>query len=182
MTKGDLTMSNLEIAVFAGGCFWCIEPVFSQLKVVKNVTSGYTGGYVSNPSYKQISSGETGHVEAVKITFDPSTITFEALLKVFFSSHNPTTRIDRKGNIFTNQYLSAVFFQNEAQKINADEMINELNAKGTWASDIITQVIQATTFYPADNYFAANPNEDYCMSVAMPKVAKIRMQYTHLVR
>lgn len=182
MTKGGLIMINLQVAVFAGGCFWCIEPVFSQLKGVKKVTSGYTGGYVNNPSYKQISSGETGHVEAVKITFDPSAITFEALLKVFFSSHNPTTKIDRKGNTFTSQYCSAVFFQNDAQKITADEMINELNAKGTWANDIMTQVIPATTFYPADNYFAANPNEDYCMSVAMPKVAQIRMQYTQLVR
>ena len=175
-------MINLQVAVFAGGCFWCIEPVFSQLKGVKTVTSGYTGGYINNPSYEQISSGETGHVEAVKITFDPATITFEALLKVFFSSHNPTIRIDRKGNTFTNQYLSAVFFQNEAQKTTAHEMINELNAKGTWPSEIITQVITATTFYPADNYFAANPNEDYCMSVAMPKVAQIRKQYTQLVR
>lgn len=175
-------MINLEMAVFAGGCFWCIEPVFSQLKGVKSVTSGYTGGYINNPSFKQISSGETGHVEAVKIAFDPATITFEALLKVFFSSHNPTIRIDRKGNTFTNQYLSAVFFQNEAQKIAANEMINELNTKGTWPSDIITQVIPATTFYPADNYFPANPNEDYCMSVAMPKAAQIRRQYSQLVR
>jgi len=175
-------MINLQVAVFAGGCFWCIEPVFSQLKGVKTVTSGHTGGYINNPSFQQISSGETGHVEAVKIAFDPATITFEALLKVFFSSHNPTIRIDRKGNTFTNQYLSAVFFQNEAQKIAADEMINELNAKGTLPSDIITQVIPATTFYPADNYFAANPNEDYCMSVAMPKADQIRKQYSQLVR
>lgn len=144
-------MINLQVAVFAGGCFWRIEPVFSQLKGVKAVTSGYTGGYVNNAIYKQISSGETGHVEAVKIIFDPAMITFEALLKVFFSTHNPTIKIDRKGNTFTSQYLSAVFFQNEAQKINAVEMINELNATGTWPSDIITQVIPATTFYPADN-------------------------------
>lgn len=164
-------MINLQAAVFAGGCFWRIEPVFSQLNGVKTVTSGYTGGYIRNPSYKQISSGETGHAEAVKIVFDPSIITFEALLKIFFSSHNPTIKIDRKGNTFTTQYLSAVFFQNEAQKITADEMISELNATGTWPSHIITQVIPATTFYPADNHFAANPNEDYCMPVAMPKVA-----------
>ncbi len=163
-------MINLQVAVFSGGCFWRIEPIFSQLKGVKIVTSGYTGGFVNNASYKQISSGEAGHVEAVKIVFDPSIITFEALLKVFFSSHNPTIKIDRKGNTLTNQYLSAVFFQNEAQKISAAEMINELNTTDTWPNDIITQVIPATTFYPADNY-AANPNEDYCMSVALPKVA-----------
>lgn len=182
MKNGGFIMINLQVAVFAGGCFWCLEPVFSELKGVKTVTSGYTGGYVNNPSYKQISSGETGHVEAVKIAFDPATITFEALLKVFFSAHNPTTRLERKGNAFTNQYCSAVFYQNEAQKITADEMINELNARGTWPSEIITQVIPATIFYPADNYFAANPNEDYCMAVAMPKIAQIRMQYRQLVR
>lgn len=175
-------MSKLEVAVLAGGCFWCIEPVFSQLKGVRSVTSGYTGGFINNPSYKQISSGETGHVEAVKVVFDPSIITFEALLKVFFSSHSPTNKIDRKGNTFTSQYISAVFFQNQAQQIIASEMINELNAKGTWPGDIITQVIPATTFYPADNYFAANPNEDYCMSVAMPKIAQVRMKYAQLIK
>jgi len=170
MKNGDFIMINLQVAVFSGGCFWHIEHVFSQLKGVITVISGYTGGYVNNASYKQISSGETGHVEAVKIVFEPSIITFEALLKVFFSTHNPTIKIDRKGNTFTNQYLSAVFFQNEAQKISAAEMINELNSTGTWQNDIITQVIPATTFYPADNY-VANRNEDYCMSVALPKVA-----------
>jgi len=170
MKNGDFIMIDLQVAVFSGGCFWRIEPVFSQLKGVIAVISGYTGSYVNNVSYKQISSGETDHVEAVKIVFDPSIITFEALLKVFFSTHNPTIKIDRKGNTFTNQYLSAVFFQNEAQKISAAEMINELNSTGTWQNDIITQVIPATTFYPADNY-VANRNEDYCMSVALPKVA-----------
>lgn len=182
MTKGNLIMINLEVAVFAGGCFWCIEPVFSQLKGVQSVTSGYTGGFIKEPSYKQICSGETGHVEAVKVVFDPSVISFEALLKVFFSSHNPTKKINRKGNSFTNQYISAVFFQNPVQKIIANQMINELNAKGTWPGDIITQVISATTFYPADNYFDANPNEDYCMSVAIPKIAQVRMQYAQLIK
>lgn len=168
---GIFIMINLQVAVFAGVCFWRIKPIFSQLESVKTVTSGYTGSYVNNASYKQISSGETGHVEAVKIVFDPAMITFEALLKVFFSTHNPTIKIDRKGNTFTTQYLSAVFFQNEAQKISAVEMINELNATGIWPSDIITQVIPATAFYPVDNYFSETSNEDHCMSVAMPKVA-----------
>jgi peptide-methionine (S)-S-oxide reductase len=175
-------MTNLQVAVFAGGCFWCIEPVFSQLKGVKTVTSGYTGGYVNNPTYKQISTGVTGHAEAVQILFDPSMVTFEALLKVFFSSHNPTIKIDRKGNSLSSQYVSAVFFENLSQKTITEEMINELNAQGIWPNTIITKVIPAKTFYPADNYFAANPNEDYCMSVALPKIAQIRRQYTQLVK
>ena len=175
-------MTRLEIAVLASGCFWCTEPVFSQLKGVKKVSCGYTGGYVTNPSYQQISSGTSGHAEAVQIIFDSSMITFESLLKIFFSSHNPSRQIDRTGNAFTDQYRSEIFFQNEVQKTAALNMINELNHSGNLPAPIITQVTPAQPFYLAEHYFSNNPNQEYCMSVAVPKVAQIRTQYTHLVR
>ena len=165
-------MSNEQVAVFAGGCFWCTEPVFSQLKGVSKVVSGYIGGHTPDPTYKLICNGDTGHAEAIQITYDPSVISFEMLLEIFFVSHDPTT-LNRQGNDIGTQYRSAVFCQNEAQKTATINMI-------------VTQVNGADTFYPAEDYhqyyFANNPNQPYCMAVAAPKAAKIRAKYAQLIK
>lgn len=178
-------MSNEQTAVFAGGCFWCTEPVFSQLKGVNKVVSGYIGGHTVNPTYKQICNGDTGHAEAIQITFDASVIAFETLLEIFFVCHDPTT-LNRQGNDVGTQYRSAVFCQNEAQKAATISMINKLNAEGIWPAPIVTQVNDAETFYPAEDYhqyyFANNPYQPYCMAVAAPKAAKIRAKYAQLIK
>jgi len=178
-------MSNEQIAVFAGGCFWCTEPVFSQLKGISTVVSGYIGGHTANPTYKLICNGDTGHAEAIQITFDPSVIAFETLLEIFFVSHDPTT-LNRQGNDVGTQYRSAVFCQDENQKAAAITMINKLNAEGIWSNPIVTQVNGAETFYPAEDYhqyyFANNPFQPYCMAVAAPKAAKIRAKYAQLIK
>lgn len=178
-------MRNEQIAVFAGGCFWCTEPVFSQLKGVSKVVSGYIGGHTANPTYKQICNGDTGHAEAIQITYDPSLINYETLLEIFFASHDPTT-LNRQGNDIGTQYRSAVFCQNEAQKNATASMIRKLDAEGIWPAPIVTQVSNAETFYPAEDYhqyyFANNPYQPYCMAVAAPKVAKIRAKYAKLIK
>lgn len=178
-------MSSAQIAVFAGGCFWCTEPVFSQLKGVSKVVSGYIGGHTLNPTYKEICNGDTGHAEAIQITFDESTIAFETLLEIFFVSHDPTTP-NRQGNDVGTQYRSAVFCQNDAQRAAVNNMISKLNAEGIWPTPIVTQVNIAETFYPAEDYhqyyFANNPNQPYCMAVAAPKAAKIRAKYAQLIK
>jgi len=178
-------MSNEQIAVFAGGCFWCTEPVFSQLKGVSKVVSGYIGGHTASPTYKQICNGDTGHAEGIQITFDASVIDFETLLEIFFVSHDPTT-LNRQGNDVGTQYRSAVFCQNDGQKTATIAMINRLNAEKIWPDPVVTQVNGAEIFYPAEDYhqyyFANNPFQPYCMAVAAPKAAKIRAKYAQLVK
>lgn len=178
-------MNNEQIAVFAGGCFWCIEPVFSQLEGVRRVVSGYIGGHTLNPSYKEICNGDTGHAEAVQITFDADIIGFETLLEIFFAVHDPTTR-NRQGNDIGTQYRSAVFCQNDTQKNATLHMIDRLNTEGIWPAPIVTEVNDAAIFYPAEDYhqyyFANNPTQPYCMAVAAPKVAKIRAKYAQLIK
>lgn len=178
-------MSHEQIAIFAGGCFWCTEPVFSQLKGVIKVESGYIGGHTENPTYKTICNGDTGHAEAVRITFDDTVIQFETLLEVFFVSHDPTT-LNRQGNDIGTQYRSAVFCQNAAQKEATEKMIAAFNEKAIYNSPIVTQVNGASTFYPAEDYhqyyFAKNPNNPYCLAVAAPKAAKIRAKYAQLLK
>lgn len=178
-------MNHEQTAIFAGGCFWCTEPVFSQLKGVNGVVSGYIGGHTINPTYKTICNGDTGHAEAIKITFDASVIDFETLLEIFFTSHDPTT-LNRQGNDFGTQYRSAVFCQNDAQKAATEHLIAALHAKNIWPSPIVTQINGAETFYPAEDYhqyyFANNPNQPYCMAVAAPKAAKIRAKYAERIK
>ena len=178
-------MTHEEIAVFAGGCFWCTEPVFSQLNGVNNVVSGYIGGHTTNPNYKQICNGDTGHAEAIQITYDASVVSFETLLEIFFVSHDPTTP-NRQGNDVGTQYRSAVFCQNEAQRTTTINMINELNQQHIWPNPIVTEVNAAAVFYPAEDYhqyyFDKNPNQPYCMAVAAPKAAKIRAKYAELIK
>lgn len=178
-------MQNEQIAVFAGGCFWCTEPVFSQLKGVNQVVSGYIGGHTSNPTYKEICNGDTGHAEAIKISFDADVISFETLLEIFFVSHDPTT-LNRQGNDVGTQYRSAVFCQSEAQKTATLQIIEQLNKQCIWPNPIVTQVNDAATFYPAEDYhqhyFDKNPFQPYCLAVAAPKAAKIRSYYAALIK
>lgn len=176
---------NDNIAIFAGGCFWCTEPVFSQLKGVKSVISGYIGGHTTNPTYKEICNGDTGHAEGIEITFDPAQISFDTLLEIFFISHDPTTP-NRQGNDIGTQYRSAVFCQDEAQRQSVQNMIARLNAEQIWQAPIVTQINDAEIFYPAEDYhqyyYDKNPNQPYCMAVAGPKVAKIRAKYASLLK
>ncbi len=178
-------MKNEQIAIFAGGCFWCTEPVFSQLKGVNKVVSGYIGGHTLNPSYKTICNGDTGHAEAIQITFDAQLISFETLLEIFFVSHDPTTP-NQQGNDVGTQYRSAVFCQNETQRTATTKMITELNQQHIWPNPIVTEVNAAAVFYPAEDYhqyyFDKNPNQPYCMAVAAPKAAKIRAKYAQLIK
>lgn len=174
-----------NIAIFAGGCFWCTEPVFSQLKGVKSVVSGYIGGHTINPTYKDICNGDTGHAEGIKITFDPTQISFDTLLEIFLISHDPTTP-NRQGNDIGTQYRSAVFCQDEAQRQSTQDTIARLNAEQIWQAPIVTQINGAEIFYPAEDYhqyyYDKNPSQPYCMAVAGPKVAKIRAKYASLLR
>ena len=174
-----------NIAIFAGGCFWCTEPVFSQLKGVHKVESGYIGGRTTNPTYQDICNGDTGHAEGIKITFDADQISFEALLEIFFMSHDPTT-VNRQGNDFGTQYRSAVFCQDEAQRNAAAKKIAEFNSKHIFHMPIVTEINGASRFYPAEDYhqyyFDKNPANPYCMAVAAPKAAKIRAKYAQLIK
>lgn len=178
-------MKSEQIAIFAGGCFWCTEPVFSQLKGVSKVVSGYIGGHTLNPSYKTICNGDTGHAEAIQISFDAEQISFETLLEIFFVSHDPTTT-NRQGNDIGTQYRSAIFCQNAEQRIALEKMIASLNLALIFSQPIVTQINGADTFYAAEDYhqyyFANNPNQPYCMAVAAPKAAKIRAKYAQLIK
>ncbi|MGZ8252348.1 MAG: peptide-methionine (S)-S-oxide reductase MsrA [Methylophilaceae bacterium] len=174
-----------SVAILAGGCFWCIEPVFSQLMGVKQVVSGYIGGHTLNPTYKEICTGTTGHAEAINVVFDPAQISFDALLEIFFVAHDPTTP-NRQGNDIGTQYRSAIFCQDAEQRISAQNMITRLSAEKLWPLPIVTQVNSTATFYPAEDYhqyyYANNPNQPYCMAVAAPKVAKIRAKFSEKIK
>lgn len=169
-----------ETATLAGGCFWCLEAVFDQLRGVESVQSGYAGGHVADPTYEQVCTGTTGHAEAVQIVFDPSVIKFHELLEVFFTIHDPTT-LNRQGADVGTQYRSAVFYKDAEQKATADQVIAELEASKLWDSPIVTEVTELKAFYPAEDYhrdyFRRNPGQGYCQIVIAPKVAKFRKTY-----
>lgn len=181
----DTVDGNMETAVFAGGCFWCLEPVFSQLKGVEKVVSGYIGGRVPHPAYKQVCQGDTGHAEAIQVSFDPEVVSFEMLLEIFFVSHDPTT-LNRQGHDVGTQYRSAVFCQDEEQEKITRRTIDRLNAEKVFPARIVTEINGAVPFWPAEdyhqNYFANNPNQPYCQAVAVPKVAKVRAKYQALLK
>ena len=178
-------MSNDKIAIFAGGCFWCTEPVFSQLKGVSKVESGYIGGHTSNPTYKDICNGDTGHAEGIKITFDADLISYETLLEIFLVSHDPTT-LNRQGNDIGTQYRSAIFCQDDTQMASAQALIEAFNAQKIYNASIVTEINGASQFYPAEDYhqyyFDKNPGNPYCMAVAAPKASKIRAKYAQLIK
>ena len=180
MNQQSRTPSEKEVATLGGGCFWCLEAVFQDLKGVEKVESGYAGGTLPNPSYEQVCTGTTGHAEVVQITFDPQVISFRELLEVFFTIHDPTT-LNRQGPDVGTQYRSAIFYHNEAQKAIAEEVIRELNAAGIWDAPIVTEVVPLRAFYRAEayhqEYFKRNPAQPYCRVVIAPKVAKFRQRY-----
>jgi len=170
-----------EKATLGGGCFWCLEAVFEQLRGVEKVVSGYSGGTVPNPTYRHVCTGDTGHAEVVQITFDPAVISFTDVLDVFFATHDPTT-LNRQGADHGTQYRSAIFYHTPEQKEIAERRIAELNAADIWPRPIVTQVVPFETFYPAEDYhqgyFWANPGQPYCQAVVGPKVAKFRKQFS----
>lgn len=175
----------LATATFAGGCFWCTEAVYAELKGVKSVTSGYIGGAVPNPTYKDVCTGQTGHAEAIQIEYDPAVVSFQKLLEVFFATHDPTT-LNRQGADVGTQYRSGIFYHDDEQKRVAEEVIMKLNQARVFPGPIVTEVTKASVFYPAEDYhqdyFAKNPYQPYCQAAAAPKVAKVRKVFKDLVK
>ena len=173
-------MPQRETATLAGGCFWCLEAAFQDLKGVESVQSGYAGGRVANPSYEDVCTGSTGHAEVVRITFDPQVVTFEDLLHVFFTIHDPTT-LNRQGADVGTQYRSAIFYNSPEQKATAERVIAELQAQKLWDEPVVTELKPLEAFYPAEeyhrDYYRRNPNQGYCRAVIAPKVAKVRKVY-----
>ncbi len=174
-------MISLEVAILAGGCFWCIEAVFREINGVENVVSGYTGGTIVNPTYQRVCAGGTGHAEAVQISFNPSKISYREILEIFFSIHDPTT-LNRQGADVGTQYRSAIFYHGDEQKTIADTVIKELDKAKLWEKPIVTQIVPLDKFYAAEDYhqeyFSRNPEQAYCQMVISPKVNKFRQQWT----
>ncbi len=166
----------METATFGSGCFWCTEAVFQRLKGVETVVSGYSGGFVENPSYEEVCSGTTGHAEATQIKYDPAQISYEELLEVFWKTHDPTT-LNQQGNDFGPQYRSAIFYHNDEQRRLAEEYKKKLGAAHIWDKPIVTEITAFTNFYPAENYhqdyFNRNPNQPYCAYIIRPKLKKL---------
>lgn len=169
-----------EVATLAGGCFWCLEAVYDEMKGVEAVESGYMGGRTLNPTYREVCDGESGHAEVVRITFDLATVSFRELLEVFFVIHDPTT-LNRQGNDAGTQYRSAIFYHSPEQKTVAEEVIASLNAAKLWNDPIVTEVTPASTLYVAEDYhqeyFERNPAQPYCLFVVAPKVIKFRKEF-----
>ncbi len=169
--------TNLEVTTLAGGCFWCLEAVFNQIRGVEQVASGYSGGFVANPTYRQVCDGRTGHAEVVQITFDRDVISFRELLEIFFALHDPTT-LNRQGGDVGPQYRSAIFYHSPEQKATAQAVIAELGAAQVFDVPIVTEVTGVTKFYPAEDYhqeyYINNTLQPYCQMVISPKVAKMR--------
>lgn len=174
-----------ETIVFGGGCFWCTEAVFKMLKGVISVEPGYTGGSIPNPTYEQVCGGNTGHVEVVKIEYDVNMVSLETLLTVFFASHDPTTK-NRQGNDIGTQYRSVIYCTTEQQKVACEKFITNLNASSEKGVPIITEVKPLDIFYPAEdyhkNYYENNKNQGYCQVVINPKLAKVKKEFTNLLK
>ena len=178
-------MAQRETATLAGGCFWCLEAAFQDLKGVEKVQSGYAGGHVANPSYEQVCTGTTGHAEVVQITFDPTVVSFDDLLHVFFTIHDPTT-LNRQGEDVGTQYRSAIFYHTPQQKATAERVIRELEAEKVWDDPVVTELKPLDAFYPAEqyhrDYYRRNPNQGYCQFIVAPKVAKARKKFVEKLR
>jgi peptide-methionine (S)-S-oxide reductase len=178
-------MDREEVATLAGGCFWCMEAVFKEVKGVRRVLSGYTGGSKANPAYKEVCAGNTGHAEAIDITFFNDMISFHDILEIFFTIHDPTTP-NRQGNDVGTQYRSAIFYHNEAQRAVAEQVIREINGSGIWDAPIVTELKPYTGFYSAEeyhrDYFERNPTQAYCQFVISPKVAKFRQKWANRLK
>lgn len=177
-------MSTNTLATFAGGCFWCLEAVYQPLKGVKRVVSGYIGGQVPNPSYEAVCSGMTGHAEAVQVTFDPAVISYRSLLELFFAFHDPTT-LNRQGPDTGTQYRSAIFTHDAEQEKEACAIVKELTGNDTFGAPIVTEIVPAPEFYPAEQYhqqyYERNSRQPYCVAMVAPKVAKLRSRFSELL-
>ena len=177
--------TNLQTATLAGGCFWCLEAVYDEIKGVQSVESGYAGGKKDNPTYHEVSTGMTGHAEVVQIHFDPQVVSYRDLLNVFFAIHDPTT-LNRQGADIGTQYRSAIFYHDDEQKAIAERLIHELNDQHIWARSIVTEVVRFDKFFIAEDYhqeyFTNNPNQPYCTAVVEPKVAKFRKHFLELLK
>jgi peptide-methionine (S)-S-oxide reductase len=177
--------SGNELATLAGGCFWCLEAVYDELRGVEQVESGYAGGHVHNPTYRQVCDGTTGHAEVVQLGFDPQIISFREILQVFFTIHDPTT-LNRQGNDIGTQYRSAIFYHTPEQRDQAQQLIAELTEQRLWDNPIVTEVLPYTRFYRAEDYhqeyFANNAAQPYCRVVVAPKVAKFRKQFVERLK
>jgi len=177
--------TNLQTATLAGGCFWCLEAVFDEVRGVSGVESGYAGGHMPNPTYREVCNGDTGHAEVVQVHFDPDVVSYRDLLNVFFAIHDPTT-MNRQGADVGTQYRSAIFYHDDEQKTTAEQLIKELNAQKIWDNPIVTEVTRLDTFYMAEDYhqeyFARNPYQPYCQAVVAPKVAKFRKHFFEMLK
>lgn len=178
-------MNNETVATLAGGCFWCMEGSLRHLAGVSDVVSGYMGGHIPNPDYKQVCTGATGHAEVIQVHFDPARLAYRDLLEVFFALHDPTTR-NRQGHDIGTQYRSAVFYHSETQRTEARALIAHLEAEQVWPNPVVTEVVPAAVFYPAEadhqHYFERNPFQPYCLAVVAPKVAKLRARFADRLR
>ena len=174
------SLPSTEIATLAGGCFWCLEAVFEELRGVEQVESEYSGGHVDHPSYQEVCTGGTGHTEAVQITFDPHVVTYREILEIFFAVHDPTT-LNRQGPDVGTQYRSAIFYHSPEQKASAESLISEMTLSRIWDRPIVTELAPSTAFYPAEEYhrlyYRRNQDQPYCQLVISPKLAKFRKQY-----
>ncbi|MEM6281397.1 MAG: peptide-methionine (S)-S-oxide reductase MsrA [Chloroflexota bacterium] len=170
-----------EVTTLGGGCFWCLEAVYDEMKGVESVESGYMGGHVENPTYRAVCTGTTGHNEVVQITFDTDVVSFDDILNVFFTIHDPTT-LNRQGNDIGTQYRSEIFYHSEEQREAAEAKIKQIEAEGIWNNPVVTRITEKETFYIAEDYhqeyFANNPNAGYCRVVVAPKVVKFRQKFT----
>ena len=174
-----------EVATLAGGCFWCLQPLFQELRGVDKAECGYAGGHAANPSYEEVCTDATGHAESIQITFDPAVLSYEDLLNVFFTVHDPTTR-NRQGADIGTQYRSAVFYHTPEQRATAERVIRELEARNVWAHPIVTEVTPFTNFFRAEeyhqDYYRKNPYAGYCLAVVRPKVSKFRNRYAERLK
>lgn len=182
ITEMSATQNDkLDTATFGAGCFWCVEAVFSELKGVKSVQSGYMGGHKKNPTYRQVCDGTTGHAEVAQIVFDPQIITFEELLEVFWQTHDPTT-LNRQGNDVGSQYRSAIFYHDTEQQRKAEYYKESLDKSGAWSSPIVTEIVPASEFYIAEDYhqdyYKYNASQGYCQYVIAPKMEKFRKAFS----
>ncbi len=180
-------MNNLSesVATIGGGCFWCTEAVFEEVEGVKDVVSGYAGGEIKNPSYREVTTGRTGHAEVIRITFNPEIISYSKILTIFFKVHDPTS-LNRQGADVGTQYRSVIMYHDESQKINAEDMIDSLNSSGAYTEKIVTQLVPFKNFYIAEDnhqdYFKKNPDQAYCSYVIKPKLSKFRKDFTRQLK
>lgn len=184
-SSNEMSSNNLEQATFGAGCFWCVEAIFEEVKGVESVVAGYAGGEIEEPTYRQVSSGNTGHAEVTRISYDPSVVSFEELLEVFWHTHNPTTK-NRQGADVGPQYRSAIFYHNEEQKEIAEESMKKTDASDLWEDPIVTEIESLSNYSKAENYhqnyYENNPNAGYCTVVIAPKLKKFRKNFSHMLK